>query len=486
MSGRSGCASLPPAKASYSRLRQRLMAILVKDEGAYAALAERLRAALTRAWGVGVEEAFQAALQRLRGMDPARFTAADEQRLLAAIEASIGGEAMRTAMEGPVLTLSEAIYRVGAQEGARPAGVDYAFGLRDERALALINRFDLHWIGRHWDAGTRATVSEAVRAFFAQGWSYETLAERLEEAFAGVEERGIAYWQLTADTIATKSRELGRVGGYEQAGVGYVEVRAHIDARTTPICRSMHGRLIPLARLVAQRERYLAAIERGNMLEAKHTWPMFEADTRFAEGTRVLPDNVGLPPYHFRCRTITVAYLGEAPERFALRFGEGVPAAERAQIEAFSAAEHGRRAETFRQQAAEEGLAWDEAHLRQDVRKAAVEVLRHARREFGLVGTDEAASKAYVRLSQRVVELGERLAVQAHRGRLQYVFGASALGAVAIVDWERAALVGLYGHRKSPEAFDRAWAARYAHAGAQIVRQEDKSWNPLIRWRRWR
>jgi hypothetical protein len=27
-----------------------------------------------------------------------------------------------------------------------------------------------------------------------------------------------------------------------------------------------------------------------------------------------MPGNIGLPPYHFRCRTVTVAYLGRAPE----------------------------------------------------------------------------------------------------------------------------------------------------------------------------
>ena len=69
------------------------------------------------------------------------------------------------------------------------------------------------------------------------------------------------------------------------------------------------------------------------------------------------------------------------------------------------------------------------------MRKAAHAILRHARREFGLGGDDETALADYVRLSQRVVEMGERVAVQVHRDRLQYVFGAKALGAVAIVDW---------------------------------------------------
>lgn len=297
-------------------IKDRLIAILIKDEAAFEALRQRLADGMSRAWSFGIEDAFRDALEALRGMDPEQFSAADEARIVAAIEARIGGEAMRQAMQGPVVTTTKTIWRVGADEAARPAGVDYAFGLKDERALALINRFDLHWIGRHWDAGTRETVTGAVREFFEQGWSYETLAQRLREAFDGIEERGMAYWQLTADTIATKTREIARVGGYEQAGVRYVEVRAHMDHRTTPICRSLHGRLIPLGHIQTQRDRYLAEIERGNMEGAKNVWPMLPADHEVGGG-KVLPGNIGLPPYHFRCRTVTVAYLGTDPETVA-------------------------------------------------------------------------------------------------------------------------------------------------------------------------
>lgn len=297
-------------------LRQQLIRILIKDEAAFEALRQRLADGMSRAWSFGVEAAFRDSLEALRAIDPDRFTARDEARILAAIEARIGGDAMRRAMDGPVVSATDSIWRVGADEAARPAGVDYAFGLKDERALALLNRFDLHWIGRHWDAGTRETVTGAVREFFERGWSYETLADQLRQAFDGIEERGMAYWQLTADTIATKTRELARVGGYEQAGVRYVEVRAHMDHRTTPICRSLHGRLIPIGHIQTQRDKYLAAIEQGSMERAKQVWPMMEAGMEIGGG-KVLPGTIGLPPYHFRCRTVTVAYLGTDPETVA-------------------------------------------------------------------------------------------------------------------------------------------------------------------------
>ncbi|WP_124219494.1 hypothetical protein [Tibeticola sediminis] len=306
---------MAPQSARLARLKRQLIALLAKDEAAFEALAERLAAAMTRSWSLGVEAALRRALEGLRGIDPARFTQADEARIVAAIEAEIGDEAMRRALDGPVATLPQAIYEAEAMAAARAAaGIDYAFGLKDEAALELLRRFDMHWIGRHWDAGTRQAVTGAVAEFFERGWSYETLAERLSETFDGIEARGMAYWQLTADTIATKTREMGRVAGYEQAQVRYLEVRARIDERTTPICRSMHGRLIRMETIQQQRDKYLAAIERGHMEAAKAAWPMLDATMAFSGGTKVLPGNVGLPPYHFRCRTVTVAYLGTDPE----------------------------------------------------------------------------------------------------------------------------------------------------------------------------
>lgn len=39
------------------------------------------------------------------------------------------------------------------------------------------------------------------------------------------------------DHTATKTREMGRVSGYERAGITRVQVRAHLDERTTDIKR---------------------------------------------------------------------------------------------------------------------------------------------------------------------------------------------------------------------------------------------------------
>lgn len=306
-----------------SALKERLIQILIKDDRTFYALLTRLQGAFTRAFSLGHQAAVARAMERLEAMGPERFSRAAEREILAAFEREVGPQAMARLLDGPVTVLGEALWRKGGAEGAGEAGVDYRFDLVDQEALALARRGDLYWVANHWDAYTRGLLSDAVARYFEQGQTYEQLAQAMREAMAGVHEAGMRYWELVADTMATKTREMGRIAGYQQAGIRYVQVKARMDERTTPLCRSLHGRLIRLDSVVAQRDKYLSAAAKGHLEAAKAAWPMWDPTTVFKSAScceahalakAELPANVGLPPYHFRCRTITVAWLGEDPQ----------------------------------------------------------------------------------------------------------------------------------------------------------------------------
>lgn len=471
-------------EAVIAPLKERLISILIKDERAFEALVARLKQAFTRAWSLGHQEAVSRAIRRLEELGPERFSRAAEREILSAFEREVGPQAMVRLLDGPVTVLGEAIWRAGGAEAGRDVGVDYRFGLVDQEALALARRGDIYWVASHWDAFTRQQLSDAVARYFEEGQTYEQLAAAMREAMAGVHEAGMRYWELVADTMATKTREMGRISGYQQAGVRYVQIKARMDERTTPLCRSLHGRLIRLDTVVAQRDKYLAAAARGNLEAAKAAWPMWDATMAFksaggcadhAVEKAALPDNVGLPPYHFRCRTITVAWLGEDPGAQQLVFGERMPADARRQVEAVAPETHAARIDAMRGLAREGRLSWSERHLLADLRKGmvcdgAVRLLRHARAEFDLGGDDAEATRAYNAIAQRVVRDGEALA-RPHRGRMQYAFGSAGERAVAVVDYEEMRLVGLFGHT-SEAAFAQAWARGYVARGARIVRGE--------------
>lgn len=181
----------------------------------------------------------------------------------------------------------------------------------DLDALDVLKTGNLYWVGNSWNIRTQNLLASALEDYFTEGMTREQLAARFARDFAGLTDRGRAYWETLADHTATKTREMGRVTGYERAGIARVQLRARLDERTTPVCRQMHGRIIPVARMRAQRDAYLAAVASRNEPAARAAREMHGADADLsATPTSALGRGTAAPPYHFRCRTVTVAWFG--------------------------------------------------------------------------------------------------------------------------------------------------------------------------------
>ncbi|MBC7954073.1 MAG: hypothetical protein H7Z12_19925 [Rhodospirillaceae bacterium] len=292
--------------------RRHLRAVLIKDADAWAALYGELQDAYTRAFATAAQEALKDALDRMRDLPPGTFGQADATHIMGVLEGRLGAEALSGLVNGPVINLTDALMRLGAAEVGTSVGVDIAFGRPDFDALKLIQKDNLHWVANSWNARNNTIFRKALDDYFREGMTREQLIQRFAEEFPALAAKGKVYFELLADTAATKTREMGRVTGYERAGVEYVQIRAHLDHRTSEICRNMHGRVIPVRRLSDQRDNYLDAVRRGDVLGAKDAWA-WQGDKAAAKlqdaKTKDIPANIASPPYHARCRTITVAYL---------------------------------------------------------------------------------------------------------------------------------------------------------------------------------
>lgn len=292
--------------------RRAVREVLIKDSWAWEALYLQLQDAYTRAWDAAAKDALTDALDRLRDLPPGAFSRDDAHHILDVLEGRMGGRALTGLLNGPVINLTDGLFRVGATEVGASTGVDIAFGRQDFDALKLIQRDNLHWIDNSWNARNNTIFRKALEDYFGDGMSRADLIKRFAEEFPALAAKGKVYFELLADHAATKTREMGRVTGYERAGIEYVQVRAHLDHKTSAICRAMHGRVIAVRRLSDQRGEYLDAVRRGDVDAAKSAWPWPSDKAAQAMGstaTRDLPANIGSPPYHGRCRTITVAYL---------------------------------------------------------------------------------------------------------------------------------------------------------------------------------
>lgn len=294
--------------------RRLLREVVIKQSRAFERLHRRLQLAMSRAFDRQLRAAIAQALDRLRDLGPGPFTPEDGRLILSAMAQRLGADAMQAALRGPLLSLTDALYRVGRREVSLSVNIDFRhLPMRDLRALDILQSGNLYWVGKTWDSMTRDLLQGALTDYFDGGMTREQLTRRFAIDFAGLSERGQRYFELLADHTATRTRELGRVGAYREAGVRWVRVRAWLDDRTTDICRALHGRVLPVQRLERQRDRFLRAVKARNETAARASWRMHRNDRGIlGQSTDNLPAHTAMPPYHFRCRTITVAYQRQA------------------------------------------------------------------------------------------------------------------------------------------------------------------------------
>lgn len=216
---------------------------------------------------------------------------------------------------------AEAAYRNGGEAGAKAVpGVAWQFQDPDVKSLKVLTGETKFWIGEHYGDHLEEKLEEGLREHFrgVEG-TREDLSWALEETTAGIARRSRAYWDFFADHTATKIREIGRVSGYEQAGVKTIRVKAQLDDRTTAICRNLHGTVISVEHQRTFVDNYMKAAESRDKEAIKEAWPWWSdqqaGHLETAQGRReaVTQGKVGPPPYHARCRTITVAEFSQEP-----------------------------------------------------------------------------------------------------------------------------------------------------------------------------
>ncbi len=199
----------------------------------------------------------------------------------------------------------EKLHAKGAEVAAGSVGAKFAFDKRDAAVIESMYRA-LTWMR---EDGTRDT-QERLKSTIAEAMDGEIdiadLGATLREEFAGVVDGSERYFQDVSEHIIRQSQSLTRAYQFEKAGVQRVKVVAVIDSRTSVICLSLHGRIIDIGHIVKQAD----AITAATTIEEKKEVARWQSKPIFGE----LESNVGLPPYHFSCRSIVVAYFGQSAE----------------------------------------------------------------------------------------------------------------------------------------------------------------------------
>ena len=179
----------------------------------------------------------------------------------------------------------------------------------DEIDIMAINamRNNFYWVGKEFNKGFTDRLKDIIESAFRGEVARSELAGRLKDEFASELNQSVRYFEGVSDHIISQNQNISTVNQARKYGVKYYKVVAVMDSRTSAICRSMNGRLIPAEHIERQCDNIMNAKDMASK-KAAATW----AKAPYNGRSDKMDSNFGMPPYHFRCRTeIVPAWVDE-------------------------------------------------------------------------------------------------------------------------------------------------------------------------------
>lgn len=197
----------------------------------------------------------------------------------------------------------EEIYAVLA---GKNIAVNIVFDEIDIRAInAMRNNF--YWVGKEFNKGFSDRLKDIIESAFRGEVARSELAQRLKDEFASELKQSVRYFEGVSDHIISQNQNISTVNQARKYGVKYYKVVAVMDSRTSAICRSMNGRLIPAEHIERQCDNIMNAKDMASK-KAAAVW----AKAPYNGRSDKMDSNFGMPPYHFKCRTeIVPAWVDE-------------------------------------------------------------------------------------------------------------------------------------------------------------------------------
>jgi SPP1 gp7 family putative phage head morphogenesis protein len=173
----------------------------------------------------------------------------------------------------------------------------FEFNKVDVKAIESMRK-GFYWAGVEYNEKTQDKLKDIIEGAFKGEYSRADLSAKLKEEFTEVLNASTNYFELVADNVINQSQNISKVNQALKYDVKHFKVVARIDDKTSQVCRSMHGKIIEASHLSNQV---------GNVLAAKNISEKKAAAAWMSKPVYgKLPTNLGLPPYHGRCRTEVV------------------------------------------------------------------------------------------------------------------------------------------------------------------------------------
>ncbi len=276
--------------------------LIEKDKRAYEKLRNQLRNLVASTFNDKRRDALNEAIEYLVNLDADTFTKKHIAKVESIIESHLG-EDLAKVTEETSKELTEKIVKLSIKEVGQMVDLKLVFDVKDKEAAGILNQQLIFSVGDYHTTTLQPEVNKTLTEYFTSNKTIDEVAKDFEKQFQNITDKDESYFEGLAEHHANRTRELGHVNGYEQAGIEALEIVAVLDDRTSEICEYMNGQIIPIANAIELRDKILAA-ETPDEIKDAAPWLSVD-DIKDSD----LPVGMSLPPYHFRCRTTTKAYF---------------------------------------------------------------------------------------------------------------------------------------------------------------------------------
>jgi len=314
---------------------RRITAIVKQDP--YEQLAASLQDLLLRNWNRQTHLAITNVIRVLKGQE--QFIEGDLSSMISKLKVLLG-----PALADNVATAMDKIQMESYGNGLQGAiESSPTFHLIDNQAIQWLRDHNVYWVRNHFDRQLQDQVQQLGEQAIREGWTRYEAGKAFEKAFyQKYDPESYRYWEGFANHVVTRSREFGRVSGYERARIKYLQVRAILDNRTSVICRHMNGRIIATEDAVILRNKMLNAETPQDVIKIAPFMNASDAAELTTATMRSKKFAFALPPYHFDCRSRTVKYRGPDPLNNVNKqlLGKSVTDEQKKPLKAFTNAEY--------------------------------------------------------------------------------------------------------------------------------------------------
>lgn len=272
------------------------------DDDDFARLASALALLFVAAWLVGFSSVLRllGRLMRRQGT----LTEDDLAVILREAERALGPrfEAQTTPQR---LDLLELAYEQASRDAV--PGVTVQARLGGGQDFSYLERNTAYWVRTYYDRLLSDEITALGDEVLREGLSRFEAGRRFEEAFSARLGQSVDYWERLSNHVTTRTQEFARIRQYERARVG-ARIEAVRDDRTSELCLFLHGKRIPLKLMQEAREALLSASD-PEAVKQVMPWLTVDEARLFVRGDEVTNMALAMAPYHFGCRTRTVADL---------------------------------------------------------------------------------------------------------------------------------------------------------------------------------